>query len=305
MAGNSRVQRHSHSGLRLKEQETMGVRSVTSIRRVGALYALLAWAQVSAAQGPDPVSLLDDMQRALIPAAAQFTRVQISMHSDQPGGGSSLWDALVVRQRSASGPRSAISMVSPANIKGSAMLTAPKPDSQALGLWLYSPDEQRARTFSPLEADRRFLSTDFSFEDIAMTTRSTKPPVLLGSELHEQRLFWKVEAQPDLDRYYSRMVTWIADDTRLPLKREYYDRGGKLWKVVKYREQRIDDIPTIVAIELRDVQSRDLSLWQVKAVAYAHDKFDARVLSPAGLGALQTQAFWQQLRATSGRSESD
>ena len=275
----------------------MSTEFVIHVARAGALCALLAWVQLSAAQTPDALALLEDMQRALVPTTAQLSRVQISMHSDQPGGGSSLWDALVVSQRDARGPRSAISMVSPANIKGSAILTAPKADTQTLGLWLYAPDEQRARSLSPLEADRRLLSTDFSFDDIAMTTRNTKPPVLLGNEMHEQRLFWKVQAEPDVDRYYSRMVTWIADDTRLPLKREYYDRGGKLWKVVKYQERLIDNIATIVGIELRDVQSRDLSLWRVKALAYAHDNFDARLLSPAGLGKLQAQSFWQELRA--------
>lgn len=281
----------------------MNTELLKKFARAGAALITAAWLQAGVAQTPDPSALLDDMQLALIPAAAQFSRVQISMHSDQPGGGSSLWEALVVRHRSASGPRSAISMLSPANIKGSAMLTAPKPNTPSLGLWLYSPDERRSRTFSPLEADRRMLSTDFSFEDLAMTTRTTKPPVLLGSETHASRQFWKVEAQPDVDRYYSRMVTWIADDTKLPLKREYYDRGGKLWKVVKYRDEVIDDIPTIVAIELRDVQSRDLSLWQVKAIAYAADEFDVRILSPAALGELPMQAFWQQLQAITGRAQ--
>ncbi len=274
----------------------MRAKSIRNVTLTSTLWALIAWAQVGAAQTPEPATLLDEMQRALIPTTAQLSRVQISMHSDQPAGATTLWTALVVRYRNATGSRSVISMVSPANIKGSAMLTAPTPDTQTLSLWLYSPEEQRARTFSPLEADRHFLTTDFNFEDIAMTTRTTEPPSLLGSEMHEQQLVWKVQTQPVIDRYYSRMVTWIADETRLPLKREYYDRGGKLWKVVKYREQIIDTIPTIVEIELRDVQSRDLSLWRVEALAYARDEFDARLLSPTSLGTLQAQGFWQQLR---------
>ena len=160
----------------------MRSKSIRNVTITCALCAWLTWAHVGAAQTPEPVMLLDEMQRALIPTTAQLSRVQISMHSDQPGGAATLWTALVVRYRNATGPRSVISMVSPANIKGSAMLTAPTPDTQALSLWLYSPEEQRARTFSPLEADRHFLTTDFNFEDIAMTTRTTKPPSLLGSE---------------------------------------------------------------------------------------------------------------------------
>ncbi len=252
-------------------------------------------AGVSVAQDPDPQSLLQDMQRALVPVTAQLSRVHIAAHSDQPGGGSKTWDALVLRLRDDDGPHTAFSLEAPAEPKGAGILTAPHPHKPNLGLWLYAPEERRAVENSPLEADRQFLSTRFNFEDLGFTARDTQPPVLLGSDHRGQQTLWKVETRPIIDRYYSRMVTWIADDTRLPVKREYYDRAEKLWKVVDYRAQLVDGVPTLMAIELKDVQSRDVATWRVEAIAYVHEPLDQKILSPARLGDLPKHEFWSKL----------
>ena len=267
----------------------------------GVLLAALGCTNAALADTPDPAALLADMHNALVPTTAQFSRVHISARSDQPGGGSKEWDALVIRERDDDGPRTALSLVTPVALKGTGILTAPHPSKATLGLWLYTPEERRAVEFSPLEADRQFLVTRFNFEDLALTTRATKPPVLLGSERAERGVIWKVETQPAVDRYYSRILTWIADGTRLPDKREYYDRAGQLWKVVTYRDKLVDGIPTVTAIELRDVQSRDVALWRLNAVAYHHEKLDQKVLSAAGLGDVQNLAFWREVNASVDR----
>lgn len=265
------------------------------------LLVLLGTGCANAEQSPDPATLLADMQRALIPGVAQFSRVHISAHSDQPGGGSKDWDALVIRQRDEQGPRNALSLTSPTNLKGAAILTAPHPTKPTLGLWLVTSEEQRVVEFSPLEADRQLLSTRFNFEDVGFTPRETTPPVVLGSERLDGRMTWKVEARPTVDRYYSRMLTWIAADTRLPVRREYYDRAGQLWKIVSYRARQIDGIPTIVGIDLKDVQSRDTASWRVDALAYHRPTLNGKVLSPAGLGDLQRLVFWKELDGEDAR----
>ena len=93
------------------------------------------------------------------------------------------------------------------------------------------------------------------------------------------------------------MLTWLDADTYLPVKREYYDRAGKLWKVVSWETKKIDGIPTVTSIELHDLQSRDTASWRVQAVAYHHDALAKRVLSPLGMGEVQAHSFWSQLDA--------
>jgi hypothetical protein len=68
------------------------------------------------------------------------------------------------------------------SLQGSGILTASEPGKHALGLWLYSPDEQRAVELTPLEADRQFFATRFNFDDVALTMRTTLAPHLRSSE---------------------------------------------------------------------------------------------------------------------------
>lgn len=249
-----------------------------------------------AASDADPAALLAEMQRALVPSVAQFSRVHIAARSDQPNGGSKDWDAVVIRRRDDEGPRTLFSLAKPANLKGVGMLTAPHPTKHTLSLWLYTSEDRRAIENTPLEADRQFLATRFNFEDVALTPRATQPPVLLGSERDDTHgAMWKVETRPIVDRYYSRMLTWIAADTFLPVKREYYDRGGKLWKVVSYEAKRVDGIPTVMSIELKDVQSRDTASWRVQGLAYHHEPLADKVLKPGGMAEAQAHPFWREL----------
>ena len=67
----------------------------------------------------------------------------------------------------------------------------------------------------------------------------------------------------------------------------------------------MDGIPTVMNIELQDVQSRDVSEWKVEAVRYAHEKLERQVLSPGGLGTLDKHALWQQLGANNKHDELD
>ena len=62
-----------------------------------------------------------------------------------------------------------------------------------------------------------------------------------------------------------------------------------------YRHQLVDSIPTVTAIDLHDVQSRDVAHWRLDAVAYHREKLEQKVLSPVGLGDLPKLAFWRTL----------
>jgi hypothetical protein len=202
---------------------------------------------------------------------------------------------MALRQRGDDGPRSAVIIELPANVRGAAMLTAPHPEKPDLGLWLYAPEERRTVEYSPLEADRKFLMTDLNFEDLAMARRDIKPPVLLGKSQENGRAAWQVETQPSADRYFSRIVTTIDQETHLPLKREYYDRGKKLWRVITYRNEVVSGHPTVMEIALNDVQSRAESRWVVQKVAYLDDPVDPRLLKEAGLGKLIDNPMWERV----------
>src|SRR5690606_4948654 len=99
-------------------------------------------------------------------------------------------------------------------------------------------------------------------------------------------------AAPEQDWYYSHIVTWISQETMLPVKREFFDRADRLWKVVSVHSALVDGAPTVLDIILEDVQTRSTSRWQVRAVSYDAEGLDKEDLSPDNLGQLDKQPFW-------------
>ncbi|MCB1746166.1 MAG: outer membrane lipoprotein-sorting protein [Gammaproteobacteria bacterium] len=262
---------------------------------LGAAALLLTATAHATDAAPDPGELMNRMHEALVPTTAQLTRVHVSI---VPGDGSHErhdWTALVARQRFADGPHNAIALESPEDAAGSAILTAPRMQpEEGIGLWLYAPAERRARELSPLEADRHFLLTDFTYDDLALSARDFVEPALLGEEKVAGHDTWKVRVKPDKDWYYSRIVTWIDKQSLLPIKREYYDRAFRLWKVVDYKSAMIDGVPTIMDVDLHDVQSQSRSRWQVLAVSY-DSGIAEQDFTPLALGELAGQPFWQSV----------
>lgn len=265
------------------------------VSRVLAGLIVLLGQSLALADEPDAATLIADMYRAQVPRAAQYSRVHVTTSNPQPGGGRESWDLLVLRKLYGDGPRSAITFEAPDKMRGVCILSAPQPTEDGLGLWLYSPEEKRAKLISPLVPDDYFLSTKLNYEDLALAHRETQPPQLLGREDQDGRTLWKVEARPLKDRFYSRILTWVDDASRLPVKREYFDRAGKLWKVASYRHATIDGQPTVVTLEMNDVQSRAVSVWKMEALAYSTATLDPRRLDPAALGRLPDDATWSRL----------
>ena len=269
--------------------------------RLVACVVLLGGAAGSAvaATAPDAARLLAEMQGALAPAKPQIARVHVTTKENDSMDERDAWDALVVRRRFDDGPRTAIAMTRPDDAHGTVILTAPLDDNAGRGLWVYEPAERRTRELTPLEPDQHFLLTDFNYADLALATFPLQGSKVLGEVHLDGRAAWKVEAVPASTRQapYSRIVSWVAEDTKLPLRREYYDRAGRLWKVLSYRGAIVDSVPTILDVRLRDAQSGATSTWEVRALSYEDPGHVARTaFEPERLGSLSEQDFWQDVR---------
>jgi hypothetical protein len=81
---------------------------------------------------------------------------------------------------------------------------------------------------------------------------------------------YKVEEAIPQDRaYYSRIVTWVAADSMLPLQKDYYDVAGALWKTEVFEDVSvIDGAPTPLHITMHDVQARTRTELKIQHVRY-------------------------------------
>ena len=113
---------------------------------------------------------------------------------------------------------------------------------------------------------------------------------------------YKIEETVPKERaYYSRVLTWVSKDSKLPLQRDYYDVAGKLWKTETFEEEKIDGVPTAIRIQMKDVQGKSTTELRVTDVRYNVDVPDA-LFDPLKLSTAANSPVWQSTTASATSS---
>jgi hypothetical protein len=97
------------------------------------------------------------------------------------------------------------------------------------------------------------------------------------------------------------VVTYIQEGNKLPIKREYYDPSGALWKVEAFDNiTDIDGSPTVLHALMKDVQAQTSTDLVVSEVRYDVDVPDA-IFDPLKLGQLADHPLWQPVAAPAAK----
>lgn len=167
-----------------------------------------------------------------------------------------------------------IRFVAPRDLENTGLLTWEAKDGQD-DQWLYLPATKKTKRIASGGKKNRFMGTDFAFEDLRSENPAVHRYALLGSETLDGQPCHVIEAVPATDRQaadsgYSKRKLWVRQDNHYVVKREYYDRKGRLEKIqwdrklvqVKGALWRADEV------EMRDVEagSRTLILVESRAL---------------------------------------
>jgi hypothetical protein len=187
-----------------------------------------------------------------------------------------------------------IVILEPENIKGRAYLIWERENKPDL-MFIYLPTLRRViRAIHGLvDQYASFLGTDFRFADLGFI-KLHKYYRLLGEENHGGVQAYKVEAKvPEEKEYYSRIITWVAADTFLPLQRDYYDPRGDLWKTELFEDVSvINGVPTPLRIKMKDVESDNSTEFYLSQVEYDKIVPDS-LFEPKELLQASTRECWQ------------
>jgi outer membrane lipoprotein-sorting protein len=212
---------------------------------------LLLLASSTVAAPPDEQTLVQRMRDVLKPARASVREVVITM-TDR-NGEQTVWKAREARKELPDGKRTLLVVLEPEDTKNNALLIWDKPRGPSVEWW-YPPALRRVRELMPIESYQQFLDTDFTYADLGFVDRQGAYRLLGDEQLNGARLY-KVEFVPDRKVFYSRILTWIAPDTFLPVRRDYYDVAGQLWKRITFSDVTVvDDVPTPLHIRMEDLQ---------------------------------------------------
>jgi len=180
------------------------------------------------------------------------------------------------------GMRTLLVILEPDAMKGSANLFLTRTD-KTTAQWVYSPIIRRVRRLSGLTAYDSFHGTDFTYADLGIKDPGGTSR-FLGEEVLGDTKAYKIETIPKERWYYSRIVSWIAADTFLPIKRDYYDSGERHWKT-KFFEHvvTIDNIPKPLRVRMLDLQRNHSTEVMISHVCYDVEYLPKETFDPENL----------------------
>jgi hypothetical protein len=234
----------------------------------------------AAAAPPNAQTLAQRMKAALEPDRSSLRTIVTVLRS---GGETVQWTARQARKKLPDGNRQLTVLLEPADVKGIALLIWEHKDQAADAQWLYLPALRRVRQILPLGTFESFLGTDFTTSDLGFVDLRHRTFSFLGKDKIGDTPVDKIQEALNDPRYYSRIVTWIATDSMLPLRRDYYDVANRLWKTETFEDVKtIDGVPTPLRIVMEDKQEGSSTELEVSHVRYdaqiPDDLFDPRRL---------------------------
>ncbi len=148
----------------------------------------------------------------------------------------------------------------PADVKDMTFMVWKHPGRDA-DRWLFIPAINMVRRIAAEDKNSSFVGSDFSYEDVSGRYLEDD----MYSVVKEEKIGAKdcvvIKSTPkaqDVD--YSYKLSWIDKATFLPLKEEYYDRKGDLYKVFTADEIKdVKGFPTVTKRTMKNVQSGHLT----------------------------------------------
>jgi hypothetical protein len=256
----------------------------------------------AAAAPPDVATIVQQMQAALEPLRPSTQKLTISVRAQQ--GDSSQFVASLARKKAWGEDWTLAVVQAPEGLHGITYLVREQTGQPALQ-WVYLPVLRRVRELMPIGAYEDFLGTDFTYGDLGLVNLPDRKSQFLGMEKHAGIWAYKVQEIPQQPWYYSRIISWVAADSFLPLEREYYAPSKRLWKIERFGEiKRIDGVPTPLWIRMEDLQDGSSSTIAVSDVCYDTNVPDI-LFDPSHLSEVVASPVWQgPLRANSPSSDS-
>ncbi len=124
--------------------------------------------------------------------------------------------------------------------------------------WLYIPAIDLVKRIATRDKRSSFVGSDFTYEDVSGRHPDDDRHTLVGEERLDGKEVYVIKSVPKEPRLveFSYYLTWIDKETFLPLKAEYYNKRGKLQRVIRAEEiKTIQGFPTVVKARAENLET--------------------------------------------------
>ena len=134
--------------------------------------------------------------------------------------------------------------IAPADVRRTAFLVHKHADGND-DRWLYIPALDLVKRIAADDRSSSFVGSDFTYEDVSGRLPVLDAHELLGEESLGERPTFKVKSTPKEagTADWDHKLSWICQETKLPLKEEYYDKKGALVRIFSIETVEIKPRP--------------------------------------------------------------
>ena len=169
------------------------------------------------------------------------------------------------------GKRTMVRFLKPADVAGTSFLSVEqqtRDDDQ----YLYLPSLDKSKRISGGQKNQRFMGTELTYADMESRDLKDGQVTRLPDEEYGGGQVFVLEAKPkesDKDSQYSRTKSWIHKVSYVPLKVEFFDRRGRLLKVLKVKRLEKQDGRWIARETLiQNEQSKAKTEMSISSIAF-------------------------------------
>lgn len=200
----------------------------------------------------------------------EFARADLVLETQ---GGGSISRQLEVKRREPAndegGDQSLLLFLLPTDVKGTKLLTWSHFEDED-DQWVYLPSYGRVKRISSRLKTGSFMGSEFSYEDLGGRDVGKFKHKFIKNDVLNGRKAWVLDQQPK-DRYsgYSKQTIWLDFEYKNPIKVEYYDRKGDLFKVANFEGyKKHDQWWRPGKVVMRNVQNRKKSTMVWKDIEF-------------------------------------
>lgn len=242
--------------------------------RTLALLLLVAAAALPArgAEAPDATTIVARMRAAMEPRQASTRRFTLTVTGD---GETSRFTAAQARKVVRGQARMLTVVLAPADQRGVASLIMQGAGDGADVRALWVPAVRRTRMLTPVGGYEAFLNSDFTYADLGFVDPGATYR-LVGTTTRDGTTAYELHAVPRETWYYSKIAALVDAGTLLPLRRDYYDPAGTLWKTETFDDVTIIDGTAVAThVTMQDRQAKQSSTLIVDALRFGVELPDA------------------------------
>jgi outer membrane lipoprotein-sorting protein len=137
--------------------------------------------------------------------------------------------------------------------------------------WIYVPAVDLIKPIAADDKNSSFVGSNFTYEDVSGRLWTEDTHTLLKEDELDAKAAWVIESKP-LDAGYggfARKVSYISQDSWLPLREEYHNEKDELIRVFTAEKvEVIDEIPTITLRKMTDEKKGQYTTVEFSSIQY-------------------------------------